>query len=244
MIKQFRSTKIIKIIGIVIGVIIILGGWAWLTVLGHIPNFLHIQLLEPKPAYPICEGGVPCKPVIYFYPDKIQDTKVILDYEGQIGVSYPQYNSELKGWEVVAYPDGHLINKADGKEYSYLFWEGKTSTPTNWDLTKGFVIKGEDTAVFLQEILSQMGLTPREYNEFIVYWYSQMKDNAYNLIHFANEEYSNLAKLTITPKPDSILRVFMVYKPTKRKISIEPQIITPFERKGFTVIEWGGTAIK
>jgi len=87
------------------------------------------------------------------------------------------------------------------------------------DLTKGFVVRGEDTAIFLQQMLSRMGLTPKEYNEFIVYWYPQMKNNKYNLIHFAGEEYTDLAKLTITPKPDSILRVFMVYKPLEREIA-------------------------
>ena len=34
--------------------------------------------------------------------------------------TYPTYND---GWEVTAYPDGRLINKADGTEH-YLFWEG------------------------------------------------------------------------------------------------------------------------
>lgn len=184
------------------------------------------------------------KPVIYLYPEKIENVKVSLNYHGQIIASYPAYDTTLKGWEVTAYPDGYLINNADKKEYSYLFWEGQTKLPVNWDLTNGFVVKGQDTIPFLQDTLSKMGLTPREYNEFIVYWYPRIKDNPYNLIHFADKEYTDTAPLTITPTPDSLLRVFMVYKPLTKNISIEPQTINPFVRKGFTAVEWGGTEIK
>ncbi|MBQ8857073.1 MAG: hypothetical protein IJ024_02890 [Lachnospiraceae bacterium] len=71
-----------------------------------------------------------------------------------------------------------------------------------------------------------------------------MQGNPYNLITFQNEIYTNSAKLEITPNPDSILRVFMVYKALNEQIEIEEPIIEPFERNGFTVIEWGGTEIK
>ncbi len=71
-----------------------------------------------------------------------------------------------------------------------------------------------------------------------------MKENKYNLIHFAQEEYTENAKLTITPSPDSVLRVFTVYKSLNTKIDIDPQKIETFERKGFAVVEWGGTEIK
>ena len=53
-----------------------------------------------------------------------------------------------------------------------------------------------------------------------------------------------MAKLEVTPEPDSMLRVFMVYKPLETAIEIEEPTIEPFERTGFTVVEWGGTEIK
>ena len=58
-----------------------------------------------------------------------------------------------------------------------------------------------------------------------------MQNNKYNLIHFSDEQYTNNAPLTINPKPNSILRVFMVYKPLEKPIKIEEQEIKPFERK-------------
>ncbi|MFH1608507.1 MAG: hypothetical protein ABH951_00615 [Patescibacteria group bacterium] len=183
------------------------------------------------------------KPVIYLYPTSTQKTKVQLDYQGELIADYPEYNIEEKGWTVIASPNGKLIG-ADGKEYSYLFWEGKPTNQINYDLSTGFIVRGEDTREFLQNTLSKIGLTPKEYNEFIVYWYPKMKDNKYNLIHFAGNEYTNTAPLIITPKPDSILRVFMVFKPLTKETSINIQEIKPFIREGFSVIEWGGTELE
>ena len=90
-----------------------------------------------------------------------------------------------------------------------------------------------------------MGITPKEYNEFIVYWMPKMQDNRYNLIHFASKEgYDDHARLTIEPKPDSILRVFMAYKRLEEKREVKAQEIKPFVRNGFTVVEWGGTELE
>lgn len=110
-------------------------------------------------------------------------------------------------------------------------------------MSKGFVVKGEDTAEFLKKTLSQMGLTPKEYKEFIVYWLPQMQDNPYNLITFQQELYVDNAVLHITPKPDSILRIFMAYQPIEKYIEIEEPVIKTFERNGFMVVEWGGCQI-
>jgi len=61
------------------------------------------------------------KPNIYLYPTDKQDTIVKLNFTGDIAVTYPTYNPKISGWDVTAYPDGRIINKADNKEYSYLF---------------------------------------------------------------------------------------------------------------------------
>lgn len=183
----------------------------------------------------------PAKPVIYLYPLKKQEISVKLFYQGKITNSYPEYDNGINGWKVIAYPDGHLVNLADKAEYSYLFWEGSSGKEIACDFTKGFIVAGRDTAKFLQKIMKEFGLTPKEYNEFIVYWLPKMKDNKYNLIHFAGKEYEDTARLDIQPKQDSLLRVFMVYRPIDSKMDIIPQDIKPFVRKGFTVVEWGGT---
>jgi len=188
-----------------------------------------------------CGGGM--KPVIYLYPTEETEVTVELDFKGTLNFVYPDFDPELGAWHVEAHPDGTLINVADGKEYPYLFWDGIFEEYPGYDLSTGFVVEGEKTAEFLEKILAQMGLIPKEYNEFIVFWAPLMKNNPYNFIHFAGAEYDEMAKLTITPEPDSVLRVFMVFSPLIRKIEVTPQEIIPFEREGFTVVEWGGTVI-
>lgn len=178
------------------------------------------------------------KPVIYLYPEQETEVSVQLDYDGELTCTYPAYED---GWSVTAQPDGTLTDE-DGKQYSYLFWEGETDV--EYDMSRGFVVKGSDTAEFLQEKLSYLGLTPREYNEFIVYWLPKMQDHPYNLIAFQQEAYTDSAALTISPQPDSILRVFMAYQPLEQPVEIEEQALAPFAREGFAVVEWGGTEIR
>jgi hypothetical protein len=179
------------------------------------------------------------KPVIYLYPTSQQTVSIKLDYIGELTCTYPEYKDE---WKVKAQPDGTLTNLADNREYSYLYWEG-VSNNNKWDMSKGFVVKGTEIEKFLQEKLEYLGLTPKEYNEFIVYWLPIMKDNKYNLITFAGEDYENIARLNITPKPDSILRIMMLFKPLDNPVKLEEQELKSFVRKGFTVVEWGGTEV-
>jgi hypothetical protein len=180
----------------------------------------------------------PEKPVIYLYPPEETAVTVILDYDGVLDFAYPKYNG---GWRVLASPDGTLIDCADGKQYSSLFWEGHGNTEL--DLSCGFVVAGDDTVAFLQEKLSFMGLNQDEINEFIIYWGPRLQPNEYNLLAFQGESYTNAAKLSITPEPDSILRIFMAYQPLLEKIEVPAQELFPFERAGFVVIEWGGCEI-
>lgn len=180
------------------------------------------------------------KPVIYLYPETESEVSVELDYKGKLTCTYPDY---INGWNVTAYPDGKIISKVDNKEYSYLYWEG-ISDFDGWDLSKGYVIRGDETKEFLQQKLEEIGLKPREYNEFIVYWLPKMQGNKYNLITFPTGEYNQQAKLKVTPQPDSILRVFMVFKALDKHIELEEPEIEAFERKGFCVVEWGGSQIK
>lgn len=195
-----------------------------------------IFALISRPEYD--QGLVPAKPVIYLYPEENTDISVNIEFDGTFTCTYPEYGN---GWNVTAYPDGKIVNKADGLEYSYLFWEGISNA--DYHIDTGFVISGNETENFLKEKLSYMGLTPKEYNEFIVYWLPQMIDNPYNLISFMGEDYTKTAKLKIEPKPDSCLRVFMVYKPLETPIEIEEQQLSSFKREGFSVIEWGGSKI-
>lgn len=179
------------------------------------------------------------KPVIYLYPEEKTDISVKLRLDGKLSCTYPEYEN---GWRVTAMPDGTLYDRRDGNEYSYLYWEGELNT--DWDMSKGFVVKNENSADFLREKLSYMGLTPKEYNEFIVYWLPQLQSSRYNYITFQTDAYTNAAQLDISPEPDSVLRVFMVYMPLDEPFEACEQELYPFERSGFAAVEWGGALYK
>ena len=167
------------------------------------------------------------KPVLYLYPEKETEVNVRLDYDGELTCTYPAYGEE--GWTVTAAPDGTLTDKT-GQTYSYLYWEGLSDG--DYDFSQGFCVPGADTAAFLEESLEKLGLTRREANEFIVYWLPRMQNNPFNLISFQFENYTNRAGLTITPQPDSLLRVFMAW-----------QDLPAFARTGFAAVEWGGAEL-
>ena len=179
--------------------------------------------------------AVPEKPVIYLYPETPTEVSVKLTIDGKLTCTYPAYG---KGWDsFTAHPDGTLVFP-DGKQYYCLYWEGIQNM--DCDFTRGFCVKGADTAAFLEWALAEQGLTPREANEFIIYWLPRMEGNPYNVISFQTEAYTEGAVLDIQPNPDSLLRVFMAYYPSDEAVELEAQSFTPFERVGFAVVEWGG----
>ena len=179
------------------------------------------------------------KPVIYLYPETPTEVSVNLTFNGHLTCTYPDYG---KGWDnFTAYPDGTLIFP-DGKEYYCLYWEGMQAA--EWDFSTGFCVKGSDTATFLEWALAEQGLTPREANEFIIYWLPLMQGNPYNVIAFQTDAYTDGAVLEITPTPDSLLRVFMAYYPSDEAVEIAPQAFETPARDGFTVVEWGGSPIQ
>lgn len=186
-------------------------------------------------------GGL-ATPVIYLYPQKEQDVMVKLLYQGKFTTTYPSYDETLKGWKVKARSDGQLFNYADKGTYNYLFWEGLPNF-FHYDFSTGYVVSGEGTADFLQKALPALGLNSKEANEFIVFWLPRMQKNKYNLIHFAGKEYTDVALLEVDPKPDSVIRVFMTFIPLDKKIDVPVQELELVSRKGFSVIEWGGTEV-
>ena len=183
------------------------------------------------------EPGVDYKPVIYLYPEKEMQVSVDLTLDGKLTCTYPEYKD---GWKVTAAPDGTLTD-AKGQIYNYLYWEGETYAQYN--LSKGFCVKGKNTAKFLEDALKKLGLNRREANEFIVYWLPLMEQNPYNIISFQTDIYTDAAKLNINPSPDTLIRVFMAWQSADSYVALPKQQLSAPERNGFTVVEWGGTEI-
>lgn len=182
---------------------------------------------------PMAECG---KPVIYLYPEKTTKVKVQVELN-KWSVSEPEYNN---GWEVVAEPNGRLTETKSNTVYPYLFWEGQGvgSVPDNHD---GFVIKREEVSKFLREKLLVLGLNEKESADFREFWEPRMTKAPYYFVTFYGTNAMNtIAPLKIDPKPDTVIRILMDYKPLLKPVTVKEQNLRAITRTGFTVIEWGG----
>lgn len=181
------------------------------------------------------------KPVIYLYPEQETKVNVQLTFNGTLTSTYPTLPSE--GWTVTAQPDGTLTDE-EGRSYRYLFWEGVADV--DWKQDSGFLVKAEDAREFLEESLTQLGLNELEQNDFITYWLPKLEKNGESFVTFAAEQYTDNAVLTVTPQPDSVLRVQMLISKVDDSNraafqKLPEQELPRFEREGFVLVEWGGT---
>ena len=221
-----KKSKLVIVIIVIIGILLVIG-----VVIGAIIiyEYNNRNVEDPYVSY---------KPIIYIYPGEEKDVKVTLSHPEKLTVTYPKY---ANSWQVHVTPDGDLTDK-NGKKYYALYWEGETeNTGVKED---GFVVEGKDTIKFLEEKLSILGLNYKESDEFIMYWLPKLESNKYNYIRFKTmDEINKSMGLEIEPKPDTLIRVLMEYKPLDEKINVKEQQLTKVERKGYTVVEWGGTNV-
>lgn len=184
------------------------------------------------------------KPLILLYPQKDTRVDVSLSYISGFSATFPEYDTTKQWWSVLAHPDGTLMDSGTNQDTYGLFWEGNSINSTVFDLSKWFIVQWSDIREFLYAKLTEIGLNTKEKSDFIMYWYPKLQEYPYIQITFAGKDYTNLAKLDISPKPDSLLRVFIVAKPLTELIQIPEQKLQKFERKGFSVVEWGGTVVE
>ena len=199
----------------------------WYDPFGRLIRFNNEEFLPPH----ICE------PIIYLYPQTKQRISISFNKIVNIYNSTPEYRN---GWNIIADKTGKIINSSDGKSYPYLFWEG-------WSLifpiqSKGFVVKQSEVSNFLAETLTKLGLSFKEKNDFMEAWLPYFSNSPYYFITFLDQNViDKIAPLQISPKPDTVIRVLMDVKPLEKPIVVEKQKLKQApQRKGFTVVEWGG----
>ena len=180
-------------------------------------------------------------PVIYIYSESETPVNVQLDLNGEFTFTYPRYIGN-RGWDVTATPDGRLTDK-NGNKYDFIFWQADMRF--NYDLSSGYCVPGDRTEEFLYEAAYELGLTEKEASSFVGYWIPYMRDNPYNVITFQTESFDEAARLNISPEPDVMLRVNMLWYPSDEYVPINAQDLSVIglplsERHGLTVIEWGG----
>ncbi len=215
--------------------------------------------------YDIMLPGGCGKPVIYLYPTVPTEVTVQFQVPVQFTTEIPTYAG---AWQVLAHKDGTLVNlksqstecgKIDsqkkGSEYAqnacktniypYLFWAGNVSSQNYPDITKGWVIARSELKGFINDKLIEIGLNSKEKTDFESYWLPEMlaKDTPYYRLSFLQTgELNTLFPMEVTPRPDTIFRIFLDYTPLtiKPKSEIQPQTLNKLIRNGFTLVEWGG----
>jgi len=203
----------------------------WKDSFGRLVRFINLD-------YFVDPGGCG-KPVIYLYPEKTQKVSVKVAPSGGLTKTEPDYGN---GWNVIADPMSRIKNLADGKNYPYLFWEGKSNEIYNRSKF-GFVAEHDRLENLLNEKLLLLGLNQKEISDFKEYWLPKMlaENKPYYFVTFVPQtEINKLAPLDINPKPDTVIRVLMDYKGLDEKIDAPGYDIKTPERKGFTAVEWGG----
>jgi len=188
--------------------------------------------------YPSVPSEGKGKPVIYLYPTHTEQVNVKVDPVGGFTKTEPVYG--VDGWNVLATPESVLTNLTDDETYPYLFWEGGAKgivdTPK-----EGFVVAKADVQALLRSKLALLGLTARESADFMNFWVPRLSRAPYYFITFVpKSEMDRVAPLTITPKPDTVIRVLMDYIPLQVPIIVPPLSIHTPSRVGFTAVEWGG----
>jgi hypothetical protein len=181
-------------------------------------------------------GGC-AKPVVYLYPS--QTTSVNVKVGAEVKVSDPLYNP-ASGWKnVIASPSGSLVY--NGQAYESLFWEGP-GIGAYPSITTGTIVKSSEAAATIRSQLTQLGLNSKEINDFEIYWKDRLPTNKpyVRLTWLTTADLNQLAPLYITPKPDTLIRVFLDFSGLDTPIKLTPQQLSSIPRKGFTVVEWGG----
>ncbi len=179
------------------------------------------------------------KPVIYLYPKK--ETEVFVKVGADIKESEPIYKTD--GWKVTAYPSGKLIS--NGVEYDYLFWDGRGMGEYPDYRNYGFLVEQDDVEKTLRLHLSKLGLNDRESNDFLEYWLPLIPESPYvRLTWLKTQDLNKLAPLSVFPKPDTEIRVFLEFEGLSEYNKLIPQKLTSIPRNGFTLVEWGGLLVK
>jgi hypothetical protein len=178
------------------------------------------------------------KPVIYLYPEN--PTKISIKVGADIKLSEPLYQN---GWNVFAYPDGTIIN-SDGTKWDSLFWEGKGYGQYP-QIKYGKVVPRENIKSEIEKDLKTFGLNQKEINDFMEFWLPLMPSDPYiRLTWLGTRQMQILAPLDIKPYPDTLIRVFLDFQgQSSPDTNLKPQQLQHYQRKGSTVVEWGGLLI-
>ncbi|KAJ7177138.1 hypothetical protein C8R46DRAFT_1246546 [Mycena filopes] len=140
-------------------------------------------------------------------------------------------------WKVRTHLDGSLTETNTGLDVAYLFWEAHTNhgipaspppspLPERFDTTESFspltsslsptdsvLIAVTSITPYLDKVLLALGLHTEERTSFITYWLPSFLKHTQIALRFVPQAaYEPSAALDISPAPDVVTRVFMLFR--------------------------------
>jgi len=179
-----------------------------------------------------------CKPAVYLYPTSAQQTAVSVEAKGPLTVTIPSYPQN--GWNVLADADGTI--HSGGQTYPYLYYEAKIPDAAVNKPTNGYVVSYLELDSLYTTLLPKLGLSSKETADFKAYWEKQLPYSPYYFVGVMPvKDVDSMEKLTISPKPDTTIRVRVYFEALKDRKDVQaPLLADAPQRNGFTAVEWGG----
>ena len=170
-------------------------------------------------------------PNIYLYPEAPTATHVRIANPQDITLSDPPYH-EHQGWWSIAHPDGQLLTKHGWKDF--LFYE-LVMDGRRFQRTEGWCASGKRAQLSIESAMAQYGFNAAEIQDFSDFWDAEFPVTQDYSIYPQTEQ---LRRLSISPEPDSFLRVWFLVEDGCKAELTAPEI-PPFEPVGFYATEWG-----
>jgi len=228
------------------------------------------------------DGKKKAKPVIYLRAPRALDACVevrLSDARERFSSLLPRpadycgaAGARLARWRVRAQPDGTLLPPrgapAGAPAVSSLFWESVGGDVPGEAAGAGgapwFAVRGREGGDWLLRALALQGLSVREATEMAQFWGPKMGRHEWVEARFLPQrELEAAAPLSVAPRPDATLRVFLLLRrgggggsgggggggALAGRLPPAPPAATAFaaaraNADAFTVVEWGGCFVE
>lgn len=176
------------------------------------------------------------KPAVYIYPETPGEFEVRLDLGPDVRIteSLPEYGD---GWTVQVAADGRIDDAHD-----YLFYE--LAMPCPAPPASGWCLDAARLDAELAALAARCGLNAAEGAEFTAYWAERLDGGFYwAALPACDAALDRWAALRVSPAPDATLRVWVFFVPLDAPVVLPAPRLPAIERRGTTVIEWGGAVL-
>lgn len=197
---------------------------------GERPGFWERLIGALKPSHQVNVY----KPNIYFYAPELLEISVEFLEEHLLTETIPEYSF---GWDTTVCGDGQII--CQDEPYDFLFYESLADASL-FETESAWVIYADTREEQLLEVLALYDFNEKETADFIEFWMEKLEAGV-DYVMYPQDTVcvDRQMPMVIVPEPTRITRIWFGFEKYAGQTFETPQV-TPIEREGFTVVEWGG----